>query len=81
MRRARLSRRIGGAEDSAVDVRSDPFRRHAILRARAVGGGERDKPAGHLSTQIERVTFRGERERVLLSEQEWPSFCGERARY
>jgi hypothetical protein len=31
------------------------------------------------SPQIERVTFWGERERVLLSEQEWPSFCGERA--
>jgi hypothetical protein len=29
-----------------VDVRSSPFRRRAILRARAAGGGERDRPAG-----------------------------------
>jgi hypothetical protein len=45
------------AKDSAVDVRSGPFRRHAILRARTAGGGERDRRRGHLSTQIERVTF------------------------
>jgi hypothetical protein len=35
---------------------------------------------GHLSTQMEQVTFCGEREWVLLLEQEWPSFCGERER-
>jgi hypothetical protein len=35
---------------------------------------------GHLSTQIGRVTFRGERERAsVIVGQEWPSFCGERA--
>jgi hypothetical protein len=45
------------AEDGAVNVRSGPFRHLAILRARAAGGSEQDKPGGHLSTQIERVTF------------------------
>jgi hypothetical protein len=54
MRRARTRRRIGGAEDGAVDVRSGLFHRHAILRARAAGGGERDRPAG---TSVERVTL------------------------
>jgi hypothetical protein len=39
-------RTIGGAADSAVDVRSGPFRRRAILRARAAGGGERDRQVG-----------------------------------
>jgi hypothetical protein len=34
------------AEDGAVDVHSGPFRRCAILRAHAAGGGKRDKPAG-----------------------------------
>jgi hypothetical protein len=33
-------------EDGAVDVRSGPFRRRTILRARAAGCGERDRPAG-----------------------------------
>jgi hypothetical protein len=33
-------------KDGAVDVRSGLFRRRAILRARAAGGGERDRPAG-----------------------------------
>jgi hypothetical protein len=33
-------------EDGAVDVRSGPFHRRAILRARAAGGSERDRPAG-----------------------------------
>jgi hypothetical protein len=29
-----------------VDVRSGPFRRRAIIKARAAGGGERDRPVG-----------------------------------
>jgi hypothetical protein len=80
MSRARPKRRIGGA----VNVRSGPFRRRAILRARAAGGGERDRPAGtsehtgRASDLLKRERER-ERERVLLSEQEWPSFYGERA--
>jgi hypothetical protein len=70
---------IGGAEDGAVDVRSGPFRRRAILRARAVGGSDWDRPAG-TSEQTNRASdlLRRERERVLLLEQKWPSFCGER---
>jgi hypothetical protein len=80
MIRARLRRRIGGAEDGAVDVRSGPFRRRAILRAHAAGSGERDRPMG-TSEHTDRVSdlLRRERVCVLLSEQEWPSFCGERA--
>jgi hypothetical protein len=46
MSRARPRRRIGGAEDCAVDVRSGPFRRRVILRACATGDSERDRPAG-----------------------------------
>jgi hypothetical protein len=67
-------------EDGAVDVRSGPFRRCAILRARAAGGGERDRSAG-TSEHTDRASdlLWRERERVLLSEREWPSFCGERA--
>jgi 3'-phosphoadenosine 5'-phosphosulfate sulfotransferase len=81
---ARPRRRIGGAEDGAVDVRSGPFRRRTILRARATGGGERDRPAGKSehtdrASDLLRRERERERERVLLSEQEWPSFCGERA--
>jgi hypothetical protein len=33
-------------EDGAAGVRSGPFRRRAILRARAAGGGKWDMPAG-----------------------------------
>jgi hypothetical protein len=67
-------------EDAAVDVRSSPFRRRAILRARATGGSERDRPAGtYEHTDRASDLLRRERERVLLSGQEWPSFCGERA--
>jgi hypothetical protein len=44
--RARPRRRIEGAEDGAVDVRSGPFRHRAILKARAASGGERDRSAG-----------------------------------
>jgi hypothetical protein len=78
--RARPRRRIGGAEDGAVDVCFGPFRRRAILRACAAGGGERDRPAGTFEhTDRASDLLRRERERVLLSEQEWPSFCGERA--
>jgi hypothetical protein len=60
-------RRIGGAEDDAVDVRSGPFRRRAILRARAAGGGERDKPAG-TSEHTDRASdlLRRERERASV---------------
>jgi hypothetical protein len=63
-----------------VDVRSGPFRRREILRGRVAGGGERDRPAG-TSEHTDRASdlMRRERARVLLSEQEWPSFCGERA--
>jgi hypothetical protein len=46
MRRARPRRRIGGTKDGTVDVRSSPFRHRAILRARAAGSGERDRPTG-----------------------------------
>jgi hypothetical protein len=75
--------RCGGC---AVDVPSGPFRRRAILRARATGDGERDRPAG-TSEHTDRASdlLRRERERerecvcvCVLSEQEWPSFCGER---
>jgi hypothetical protein len=65
-----------------VDVRSGPFLRRAILRVRAAGGGERDRPAGtseHTDRASDLLRRERERERVLLSEQEWPSFCGERA--
>jgi hypothetical protein len=57
-------RRIGGAEDGAVDVCSGPFRRRAILRARAAGGGEWDRPAG-TSEHTDRASdlLRRERER------------------
>jgi hypothetical protein len=57
-----------------------PFRRRAILRARIAGGSERDRPTG-TSEHTDRASdpLRRERERVLLSEQEWPSFYGERA--
>jgi hypothetical protein len=44
--RAWSRRRIGGTEDGAVDVRSGPFRRRAILKARAAGGDEWDRLAG-----------------------------------
>jgi hypothetical protein len=73
-------RRIGGAEDGAVDVRSGPFRHRAILRARAAGSGERGRPAG-TSEHTDRASdlLRRDIERVLLLELEWPSFCGERA--
>jgi hypothetical protein len=65
--RARPRRRIGGAEDGAVDVRSGPFRRRAILRARAAGGGERDRPAG-TSEHTDRASdlLRRERERASV---------------
>jgi hypothetical protein len=77
-------RRIGGMEDGVVDVRSGPFRRLTILRARAAGGGERDKPVGtpkhtDRASGLLRREGERERERVLLSELEWPSFYGERA--
>jgi hypothetical protein len=82
----RPRRRIRGADDAAVDVRSSPFRCCAILRARVAGGDERDRSAGtsehtdRASDLLRRERERErERERVLLSEQEWPSFCGERA--
>jgi hypothetical protein len=54
----------------------------AILKARAAGGGERDRPAGtseHTDRASDLLRRERERERVLLSEQVWPSFCGERA--
>jgi hypothetical protein len=41
----RPRRRLEGAEDGTADVRSGPFRRREILRARAAGGGEWDRPA------------------------------------
>jgi hypothetical protein len=64
MSRMRPRRRIGGAEDDVVDIRSGPFRRRAILRARAAGGGERDRPA-ESSEHTDRASdlLRRERER------------------
>jgi hypothetical protein len=54
-----------------------------ILRARAVGGGERDRPTGtsehtDRASDLLRREKERERERVLLSEQEWPSAERER---
>jgi hypothetical protein len=80
--RERPRRRIGGTKDSTVDVRSGPFRRCAILRACAAGGNKRDRPAGtseYTDRASDHLRREREREEVLLSEQEWPSFCGERA--
>jgi hypothetical protein len=67
MSRAWPRRRIRGAEDGAVDVRSGPFRRRAILRARAAGGGERDRPVG-TSEHTDRVSdlLRIERASVVV---------------
>jgi hypothetical protein len=63
-----------------VDVRSGPFLHRAILRARVAGDGEQDRPTG-TSEHTDRVSdlLMRERERALLSEREWPSFCRERA--
>jgi hypothetical protein len=58
-------RRIRSAEDGAVNVRSGPFRRRAILRARAAGGGERDRPAGTYE-HIDRASDLLRRERVSV---------------
>jgi hypothetical protein len=52
-------------EDGAVDVRSGPFRRRAILRARAGGSGERDRPAG-TSQHTNRASDLLRRERVSV---------------
>jgi hypothetical protein len=51
-------------ENATVDVRSGPFRRRTILRARAAGGGERDRRPG-TSEHTDRASdlLRGERER------------------
>jgi hypothetical protein len=48
-----------------VDVRSGPFHRRAILRARAAGGGERDKPAG-TSEHTDRASDLLRRERASV---------------
>jgi hypothetical protein len=79
--RRRRRGRGNNMEDDAVDVRSGPFHHQAILRARAAGGGERDRLVG-TSEHTDRASdlLSRERERVLLSEQEWPSFCRERER-
>jgi hypothetical protein len=63
--RAWPRRRIGGAEDGTVDVRSGPFRRRAILRARVAGIGERDMPAG-TSEHTDRASDLLRRERVSV---------------
>jgi hypothetical protein len=54
-------------EDGAVDVRSGPFRRRAILRACAAGGGKRGRPAG-TSKCTDRASdlLRGERASVVV---------------
>jgi hypothetical protein len=65
MKRARSRRRIEGAEDGAVDVHSGPFRRRAILRARAAGGGKRDRPAG-TSEHTDRASDLLRRERASV---------------
>jgi hypothetical protein len=50
-----------------------------ILRVRAAGGGEWDRPVG-TSEHTDRANdlLRRERESVLLSEQEWPAAERER---
>jgi hypothetical protein len=48
-----------------------------ILRARTAGGGEWDRPVG-TSEHTNRASELLRRERVLLSEQEWPSTERER---
>jgi hypothetical protein len=54
-------------EDGAVDVCSGPFRCRAILRARAAGGDEWDRPTG-TSEHTDRASdlLRRERERVSV---------------
>jgi hypothetical protein len=52
-------------EDGAVDVRSGSFRRRAILRAPAAGGGEQDRPAG-TSEHIDRAIDLLRRERASV---------------
>jgi hypothetical protein len=69
--RARPRRRIGGTEDGEVDVRSGPFRRRAILKARTAGGSERDRPAGtsehtDRASDLLRRERERERERVVI---------------
>jgi hypothetical protein len=58
-------RRIGGAEDGAVGVRSDAFHRRAIVRACAAGGGERDRPTG-TSEHTDRASDLPRRERASV---------------
>jgi hypothetical protein len=54
-------------KDAAVDVYSASFCRCAVLRARAAGGGERDRPAG-TTEHTDRASglLRRERERVSV---------------
>jgi hypothetical protein len=52
-------------EDAAVDVCSGPFRCRTILRERAAGGGERDRPAG-TSEHTDRASDLLRRERVSV---------------
>jgi hypothetical protein len=48
---------IGGAEDGAVDVRSGPFAVAQSLECAQLAAANRTGQLGHMSTQIERVTF------------------------
>jgi hypothetical protein len=63
--RRRCCSRGDSTEDGAVDVRSGPFHRRAILRARAAGGGERDRPAG-TSEHTDRASDLLRRERASV---------------
>jgi hypothetical protein len=63
--RRRRRGRSDNAEDGAVDVHFGPFRRRAILRARAAGGGERDRPAG-TSEHTDRASDLPRRERASV---------------
>jgi hypothetical protein len=52
-------------EDGTVDVRSCPFRRRAILRARVAGGSEQDRPVG-TSEHTDRASDLLRRERASV---------------
>jgi hypothetical protein len=53
------------AEDDAVDIRSGPFRRRAILKACAAGAGERDRTTG-TSEHTDRASDLLRREKVSV---------------
>jgi hypothetical protein len=63
--RKRHRDRGDSTEDGMVDVRSSPFRCRAILRARAAGDGEQDRPAG-TSEHTDRASDLLRRERASV---------------